>query len=228
MGRYPTPEESDLSVVVSRRITFPLVLEPVIAEVLGILGKPTAWYKIDGADIVEVLTSLSGLWSMVDEVGSIRAYLRDDCPVGHLPCDGSSYPLGEWPRLAAVLPASLINTSAGTFTVPDLSGRSLVGDGFPPGFSTPAAVGETYGTSAMNLSEDELPEHTHFAALHGHAYVGASPSVVTVGAGAPVPVAVPAPMVTDLAVVSIENAGASNPFPIYHPVLAVKYCIVAQ
>lgn len=92
--------------------------------------------------------------------GTIMPLLSDSVPDGWLKCDGSTYGALTYPDLFAVLPASLKTGS--DFTLPNLAGRSLIGDG---GSYSLAASG---GESTHVLSVDEMPNHGHTVDAHNH------------------------------------------------------------
>lgn len=57
-------------------------------------------------------------------IGSIVAYMESEAPSGFLACDGASYPVEQYPKLA-----EFFGVSEGSFKVPDLQGEFLRGIG---------------------------------------------------------------------------------------------------
>lgn len=93
-------------------------------------------------------------------VGTITPLLSDAIPAGWLKCDGSQYSEIDYPDLFSVLPAAF--KSGTDFVVPNLTGRSLIGDGGA------YALGDTGGEATHSLTLDEIPAHAHDVDAHNH------------------------------------------------------------
>jgi microcystin-dependent protein len=88
-------------------------------------------------------------------------------PAGWLLCDGSEYPITNYPALYAVIgtmycpgPCSSVNV----FAVPDLRGRTIVHKG---GVVLNTAIGTKYGEETHTLSLGELATHNHGGSTTG-------------------------------------------------------------
>lgn len=92
--------------------------------------------------------------------GTINPILTDSIPAGWLACDGSEYDEVDYPDLYAALPA--VFKSGGTFVVPNLTGRSIVGSG--SGYT----LGGVGGSDSHVLALSEIPAHSHGVSAHNH------------------------------------------------------------
>lgn len=93
-------------------------------------------------------------------VGTIIAWANPLPPSKYIFCDGTVYPVGDYPVLAALLGAAFGGDGVTTFGVPDLRGRCVIGSGTGPGLS-PRAFSLLDGEENHQLSEAELAAHSH-------------------------------------------------------------------
>jgi microcystin-dependent protein len=122
-------------------------------------------------------------------------------------CDGEWYEKDAYPELWEVIPADQRDEYG--FVVPNLQQRFIRGGG--QGI-TEWSMG---GAPSVTLSESQLPSHAHW-------YTPPSPSVVTIGPGAPTPVAtIGIPTTT-------TSAGSGQSVPIIPPYLGLYYIIKAR
>lgn len=77
----------------------------------------------------------------------------------YIHCVGGNYDRVDYPDLYALLDDVYI-IDVDTFTVPDLHGRVVIGDGRGGGLSDRDA-GDTGGVEEHTLTTDEMPAHTH-------------------------------------------------------------------
>lgn len=149
-------------------------------------------------DIADVIMAESVEGIMQSIVGMIVS-----SPVildGFLVCDGSAHSEATYPKLAALLGASL-----GSFTVPDLRNRFILGASFAKPIAT---IG---GEENVTLSEAQMP-------LHSHAESVAVPFAGSIAAGVPTTYAVSGAGATG-------SAGASQPHTNMPPYYALLYLI---
>jgi len=145
-------------------------------------------------------------------LGAILPFATEDFPTGVLPCDGAVYSREDYPDLYAVL-GSIYIIDADTFSVPDLSGRTIIGTGT----STVATVfdlGDTGGEEKHMLTVDELASHSHT--------IPATATTLAVEPGE-VTVLTPIPFVTS----NTGNTGIDEAHNTMQPFVALNYGIVA-
>ncbi len=111
-----------------------------------------------------------------------------------------------------------------TFALPDLRGRIPIHVGTGPGLS-PRALGSKGGTETEDISEGELPSHTH--PMHGTTEPGTDPNPAG-NALASAPTALiyfVGPQDSDFAASAIAATGGGGTHPNIAPYLAINYII---
>lgn len=162
---FLTPDASGDGSYICRRFRVPTEMLPILT---GALEKLThaGVYESDGdltpqetANLAAIIFEsylTSGDHCMI---GTLAYYITDTPPAGVLACDGSTYDDDDYPLLAAVIGATFDNGD-GTFTLPDLRGRVIVGSGTGSGL-TARSLGDTGGEEDHQLTIAEMPAHTH-------------------------------------------------------------------
>lgn len=153
-------------------------------------------------------------------VGLIMPVCTQALPEGTLLCDGSTYSRADYPNLYDALDP-YYHMSPDSFSVPDLRGKFVLG----PDASHP--VNSDGGSFEHVQTLSELASHTHTSPPHTHTEITAIGTVVSIGLEPPVPSALPSAGVTGAAVVTIDNAGSSEPMNITPPFVALRYVVVA-
>ena len=129
---------------------------------------------------------------------------------------------------------SLLGTTYGgdgrtTFGMPDLRGRTAMGQGNGPGL-TPRGEGQKFGAEARTLTANQLPSHSHAVNANnldgdkagpGNKLLAAAPPS---GTGSETIYSDQDPT-TQMSPQMIANAGSSLPFNVQDPYLTVTYCI---
>ncbi|KZD03047.1 phage tail protein [Oceanibaculum pacificum] len=151
-------------------------------------------------------------------IGSICTIVTNYCPEGYLPADGRILTINNYQALYSLI-GTLFGGSAqqGTFALPDLRGRSVVGQGQGPGLPA-VARGQSFGTPTTQLSLANMPAHNHNAAFtpvvgQQQVTLPAVTGSLTVDSTLPVGTATTtvAPAVTAGQATFLTNASTSNP-----------------
>ena len=106
--------------------------------------------------------------------GTIFDYAGAGDPPGWLPCDGRALSRTTYAALFAAIGTTWgAGDGRTTFNVPDLRRRVTVGSGGQGTSALGASVGDTGGAESHQLTEPEMPRHTHpariaYSAEHTH------------------------------------------------------------
>ncbi|QCP50827.1 phage tail protein [Trinickia violacea] len=101
-------------------------------------------------------------------LGEIRMVGFTFAPIGWALCQGQAVSVNQNQALFALLGTTYGGNGQTYFNLPDLQGRSPVGTGTGVGLST-IVPGEKAGTEEMQLTNTQLPQHTHTATSTGGA-----------------------------------------------------------
>ena len=212
---YPTPNEDPTSPTISRVLTAPATLWPMLMGALWVLGDKWAWEPYgdmspaDAAALAaEVIDAMSNAtW---DRVGTLVFYMTQDPPAGALPCNGGYHEIAQYPALFDRLgPAYRVDDDL--FRVPDLRGRAPVG---PGDFEYP---GLQLGSATVTLTVGNLPAHSHSVHTHGVAINIEEPLP-----GGPYPITTPSLLPGETG-----SVGSADPVSIVGPRLTVGIAIWA-
>lgn len=101
-------------------------------------------------------------------IGSVFSTTRDPLPDYLLLCDGANYSGDAYPELYAII-GDEFRLGDGTFVVPNLQGKFVLGD-LPPELieGLDFVPGDIGGEYDHVLSVDEIPSHTHTQDAHNH------------------------------------------------------------
>lgn len=104
--------------------------------------------------------------------GDVKKTFRSQLESGFLWCDGARYNTADYPDLFAVLGTAhnLVGDPNGTFRVPDMRGRTLVGAGTGTGL-TARTLGSAFGAEQVTLASNQMPSHSHTLTDNGHSHV---------------------------------------------------------
>lgn len=97
-------------------------------------------------------------------VGEVRTFAGAGLPDGWLPCDGQTLSADQYPELYAVIGVRYGGGADGTFCLPDLRARAVMGNGLGSGPSsalTLRQLGDKVGSPAITLEARHLPRHKH-------------------------------------------------------------------
>lgn len=93
-------------------------------------------------------------------LGEIRAFGGTRAPTDWHFCDGSLLQIAEHGSLYALLGTSFGGDGETTFALPDMRGRTPIGQGEGPGM-TLRTVGERIGSESVTLTEQTMTAHSH-------------------------------------------------------------------
>lgn len=115
-------------------------------------------------------------------VGEICTFAFNYCPVGFLPANGSLQSINTYNALFALLGNQFGGDGRTTFGLPDLRARVVAGTGTSPdaGVGT-VNWGQKDGSSTVTLNANNLPQHTHPAAVAAGSLSGTASLAVSGG-----------------------------------------------
>ena len=93
-------------------------------------------------------------------LGEIRPFAGNYAPEGWQLCDGSLLSVSTYQALYSLIGTTYGGNGVTTFGIPDLRGRLPVGQGQGTNL-TPRTVGQEGGTSTVQLTQAQMPVHTH-------------------------------------------------------------------
>lgn len=127
-------------------------------------------------------------WDMVDAImaaltpiGAVVDFAGGTAPIGWLICDGTSYPIATYPKLAAVLGNRYGGDGSTTFAVPDCRSRVTTGTGTTTddgGTTGTFTLGQKQGRFFAVISKNELPDYALTISSTGgaHTHTGSTDS----------------------------------------------------
>lgn len=93
-------------------------------------------------------------------IGEIRIFAGDYAPYGWMLCNGQLLSIQQNTALFSILGTTYGGDGQTNFALPDLNGRTAIGQGTGPGL-TPRYAGDQGGLPVVTLVESEMPAHTH-------------------------------------------------------------------
>jgi microcystin-dependent protein len=93
-------------------------------------------------------------------VGEIKMFAGDFAPSGWAFCDGQLLNISDYPDLHSLIGDTYGGDGVTTFALPDLRSRIPMHKGQGPGL-TDRPQGEMGGEEAVQLTEAQMPQHTH-------------------------------------------------------------------
>lgn len=189
---------------------------------------------------------------MEGTMAEIRLFSGDFAPKSWALCVGQTLSIASNQALFALLGTTYGGNGVTTFNLPDLRGRTVIGQGAGPGLS-PRTLGQIVGTPTETLTLNQLPAHTHMAQVTAGAASGsatlygvnagggnAAPAgnylaednsagaTAYASSGTPVAMNASSAAITDVqaaTTVSIGLSGGSQPHTNIQPSLALNYII---
>lgn len=171
-------------------------------------------------------------------LGSIQPFAFQWAPRGWVFCSGQLLPVAQNSALFALIGITYGGNGQQTFGVPNLNGRTALGQGASTAGGS-FVMGEMAGVESETLTQAQMPMHNHGLMGSTAAATSATPasnlmlattngSDPTSGDAVTVQVYGPAPGAAMLAPQSIGVAGNSLPFGIMQPYLVINYCIAVS
>lgn len=153
------------------------------------------------------------------------------CPRATLDAAGQLLPISQNSALFSLYGTIYGGDGRTTFALPDLRGRSPVGQGSGAGID-PRPQGQRGGANRHTMTVSEMPAHNHPVNATNADGAFPGPGGKILGADpSPNPDETPysqeAPNVT-MANAMIGNAGGGQAFNIQDPFLSLRYCVVTQ
>lgn len=163
-------------------------------------------------------------------LGEIRVFAGNFAPRSYAFCAGQLLSIAQNDALYALLGTTYGGDGVTTFGLPDLRGRTPLGQGQGPGL-TNRVLGEKAGTETVTLSTAQMPAHQHSViaanttattSLPAGAFLGVAGNeglmyIDTTAAPAEVNATLPADTLT--------NSGGSQPHDNLMPFLTLNYII---
>jgi microcystin-dependent protein len=95
-------------------------------------------------------------------MGSIMTFGFNFAPYQWQLCNGQTLSISQYSALFALLGTSYGGNGTSTFQLPNLQGRTAIGQGNGAGL-TPRVIGESSGAENVSITINNLPSHTHIA-----------------------------------------------------------------
>lgn len=93
-------------------------------------------------------------------LGEVRIFAGNFAPRAWAFCAGQLLPIDQNDALYALIGTTFGGDGQVTFGLPDLRGRSVIGQGTGPGLSS-YVVGQMSGTENVTVSSNQMPQHNH-------------------------------------------------------------------
>jgi microcystin-dependent protein len=155
-------------------------------------------------------------------LSEIRIMSFGFAPKGWALCDGQLMPINQNQALFSLLGTQFGGNGQTNFALPDLRGRTPIHEG------AGHIIGERGGQTAVTLTRDQLPLHTHFAqasSAPGNAFVPTGNLLAKVEG---VDVYNPPTDIVPMAPSAIDNAGGNQAHVNLQPLLTLNFCIALQ
>jgi microcystin-dependent protein len=218
----------------------------------GTLGADEAWATIEGranqfgitpGTVVDAQGRRLSRPAMGTEpyLGEIMLVGFNFAPVGWALCQGQLLSIAQNTALFSLLGTQFGGNGQTTFGLPDLRGRSAIGQGQGPGLAS-VVMGQQAGTETTTLGQSQIPQHVH-GLSSGTVAVSSAPGTTPDPTGAvlarpasSIPQYVPSPVPAGTAGTldastlggTTTVAGGSQPFDIRDPYLCLNYSIATQ
>ncbi len=179
-------------------------------------------------------TSVPASAGTEDYIGEISLFGNNFCPRFTLEAAGQMLNIAQNSALFSLLGTTYGGNGQTTFALPDLRGRSPIGQGQGTGLSS-ISLGQVGGVETVTLTTANMPAHSHTAELRGENSVladKANPNNATLALASAQIYSKTNPPNANVTLaagsVFIQNAGGDQPFANRSPYLGMMYCIATQ
>jgi microcystin-dependent protein len=173
-------------------------------------------------------------------IGEIKIFGFNFAPRGYALCQGQIMSIAQNTALFSLLGTTYGGNGQQTFGLPDLRGRTPVGQGQGPGLRD-VQMGEIAGTESVTLNVTQMPAHTHIATATSALFAEGGTGTAANPAGkllAGLPNLYIAPdgsvpnkqLSTESVTTAVTNsiAGNNQPVGILNPYLGLNYSIAVE
>lgn len=168
-------------------------------------------------------------------MGTVQSYAFPFAPRGWMKCQGQTIGIAQQSALFSLIGTIYGGDGQQTFMLPNLSGRTILGDGHLMGGSD-YSIGQIAGVEQTTLQDSQMPRHTHAEVTTNASGESATPGPGLIlgkaadTSGNDIYIYAPREKGTRglLAPESIGLAGMSQPLSLMQPYLAMSYCICIQ
>jgi len=158
-------------------------------------------------------------------IGEIRPFGFNFAPRGWAICQGQLLAISQNTALFSLLGTNFGGNGQTTFGLPDLQGRTPVGEGQAPGLSD-RTLGERGGQDTVTLTAAEMPAHAH--GLMGSSAPGSTVDPTGQYPATPSRPGYAASAQVTMSAESVRPTGGGQPHNNVMPTLIVNYCIALQ
>ena len=160
-------------------------------------------------------------------LGEIRLFASSYAPRGWVFCTGQSMPISGNEALFSILGTVYGGDGRTTFGIPDLRGLLACGTGKSPASPNTYALGQTFGTAAVAVTDAQMPAHTHPIIASTQTATSTNPSNAVFALSATVPEYVNAGATglvsRDLSATALGTVGGNGAHSNLMPTVAVNY-----
>jgi microcystin-dependent protein len=164
-------------------------------------------------------------------IGQLMLFAGTFCPNGWAQADGTYLPIAQNSALFSILGTTYGGDGMSNFRLPDLRGRTPIGDGQQPGLSN-FSLGQWGGQESVTLTQAQMPSHVHMqnitattAPATDSAPGGGRMLAQSQNAGI---YAVSNGSTTSVAAGATGSSGGSQPVAIRDPYLTMRWCVATQ
>jgi microcystin-dependent protein len=110
-------------------------------------------------------------------LGQIQTFGFNFAPRGWALCQGQTLAISQNTALFSLLGTFYGGNGQTTFQLPNLGGRTMIGQGQAPGLSA-YTIGEVGGAEQITLISSQMPSHTHTATVTPHTHTSTATSTL--------------------------------------------------